>query len=181
VAHALPESKNPDHVSAAVRAFMAADIPNELIELLEKIVLHSSTFGQNENLQNLLIITAIKADASRVMDYINRLDKFDGPAVGEIAVGSGLFEEAFAIYKKFSLKVPAIRVLLDHLDNLERAFEFASKVRSNEKRETERITKLRNTLLASRGPLAARAPYFLPQTLASASFFHYKKRLSSIS
>lgn len=38
-------------------------------------------------LQNLLIITAIKADKSRVKDYIHRLDNFDGPAVGEIAVG----------------------------------------------------------------------------------------------
>lgn len=37
--------------------------------------------------QNLLIITAIKADKSRVKDYIHRLDNFDGPAVGEIAVG----------------------------------------------------------------------------------------------
>lgn len=37
--------------------------------------------------QNLLIITAIKADKTRVKDYIHRLDNFDGPAVGEIAVG----------------------------------------------------------------------------------------------
>lgn len=39
------------------------------------------------SLQNLLIITAIKADKTRVKDYIHRLDNFDGPAVGEIAVG----------------------------------------------------------------------------------------------
>ena len=55
--------------------------------------------------QNLLIITAIKADKSRVKDYIHRLDNFDGPAVGEIAVGYEMFEEAFEIYKKFGLKV----------------------------------------------------------------------------
>ena len=140
----------------------------ELIELLEKIVLNNSSFSNNHNLQNLLIITAIKvgaggagrgwlegkdgargtglevhngitgalscvracmhakkprnhsrlrcsltlerasqpawpcqspatlaaaplprpqADKSRVKDYIHRLDNFDGPAVGEIAVG----------------------------------------------------------------------------------------------
>ena len=58
-------------------------------------------------LQNLLIITAIKADKSRVKDYIHRLDNFDGPAVGEIAVGYEMFEEAFEIYKKFGLKVLA--------------------------------------------------------------------------
>jgi hypothetical protein len=34
-------------------------------------------------LQNLLILTAIKADPSRVKDYVYRLDNFDGPAVAE--------------------------------------------------------------------------------------------------
>jgi len=58
-------------------------------------------------LQNLLIITAIKSDKSRVKDYIHRLDNFDGPAVGEIAVGYEMFEEAFEIYKKFNLQVCA--------------------------------------------------------------------------
>ena len=76
-----------------------------LIELLEKIVLQNSAFSGNPNLQNLLILTAIKADKERVMDYVNRLDNFDGPAVGEIAVGSELYEEAFAIFKKFNLNV----------------------------------------------------------------------------
>lgn len=39
---------------------MAADLPNELIELLEKIVLDNSVFSEHRNLQNLLILTAIK-------------------------------------------------------------------------------------------------------------------------
>lgn len=55
----------------------------ELIELLEKIVLNNSAFSSNANLQNLLILTAIKADATRVKDYVYRLDNFDGPAVAE--------------------------------------------------------------------------------------------------
>ena len=38
-------------------------------------------------------------------DYIHRLDNFVGPAVGEIAVGYEMFEEAFEIYKKFGLQV----------------------------------------------------------------------------
>ena len=61
-------------------------------------------------------------------DYINRLDNFDGPAVGEIAVGYEMFEEAFEIYKKFGLKSQAIKVLLDHQNDLDRAFEYAGKV-----------------------------------------------------
>ena len=64
----------------------------------------------------------------RVKDYIHRLDNFDGPAVGEIAVGYEMFEEAFEIYKKFSLKSQAIKVLLDHMDDLPRALEYALKV-----------------------------------------------------
>ena len=70
----------------------------------------------------------MQADKSRVKDYINRLDNFDGPAVGEIAVGYEMFEEAFEIYKKFGLKSQAIRVLLDHQGDLDRAFEYAGKV-----------------------------------------------------
>ena len=64
----------------------------------------------------------------RVKDYIHRLDNFDGPAVGEIAVGYEMFEEAFEIYKKFSLKSQAIKVLLDHMDDLPRALDYALKV-----------------------------------------------------
>ncbi len=55
------------------------------------------------NLQNLLILTAIKADNSKVMEYINRLDNYDAPDIANIAIGSQLYEEAFAIFKKFEV------------------------------------------------------------------------------
>lgn len=61
-------------------------------------------------------------------DYIHRLDNFDGPAVGEIAAGYEMFEEAFEIYKKFNLKTQAIKVLLDSMDDMDRAQEYATKV-----------------------------------------------------
>ncbi len=128
VSTALPECKNPEHVSVAVKAFMAAELQTELIELLEKIVLNNTSFSNNHNLQNLLIITAIKSDRSRVKDYILRLDNFDGPAVGEIAVGYELYEEAFEIYRKFALKTEAIKVLLENIGDLNRAHEFATKI-----------------------------------------------------
>jgi clathrin heavy chain len=88
VATALPESRVPEEVSSTVKAFMEANLPNELIELLERIILHgtNSDFNNNRNLQNLLILTAIKADKERVMDYIKRLDNFDGPDIAKIAV-----------------------------------------------------------------------------------------------
>lgn len=132
VSTALPEAKNPDAVSVTVKAFINADLPNELIELLEKIVLQNSAFSGNPNLQNLLILTAIKADKSRVMDYVNRMDQFDGAAVGDIAVGSELYDEAYAIFSKFKLHAQAIGVLLEHLQDFERAKDFASKVEEPE-------------------------------------------------
>ena len=63
---ALPEAKNPDEVSSTVKAFMACDMPEELIELLERIVLQGSEFSNNKNLQNLLILTAIRANKTKV-------------------------------------------------------------------------------------------------------------------
>uniref|UniRef100_A0A915HHT2 TOG domain-containing protein n=1 Tax=Romanomermis culicivorax TaxID=13658 RepID=A0A915HHT2_ROMCU len=124
---ALSETQDPDEISTTVKAFMAADLPNELIELLEKIVLESSAFAEQRNLQNLLILTAIKADRSRVMEYITRLDHYDAPDIANIAIASELYEEAFAIFKKFDVNTSAIQVLIDNIGNLDRAYEFAER------------------------------------------------------
>jgi len=131
---ALPETKSPEEVSSTVKAFMTADLPNELIELLEKIVLESKNteFSENRNLQNLLILTAIKADKARVMNYIIKLDKYDATDIANIAIGAGLFEEALAIFTKFKLHTSAIEVLLDHIRDLDRAQEFADRVNEAE-------------------------------------------------
>jgi len=129
---ALPETKNPDVVSTTVKAFMTADLPNELIELLEKIVLQSSEFSDNRNLQNLLILTAIKADTTRVMDYINRLNNYDMPDIANIAVGAELYEEALVIFKKAELHNEAAKVLIDYIQSTERAQEFAERVDTEE-------------------------------------------------
>ena len=44
---ALSETQDPEDVSCTVKAFMTADLPNELIELLEKIVLENSVFSDH--------------------------------------------------------------------------------------------------------------------------------------
>ncbi|CAN1812043.1 Clathrin heavy chain 1 [Linum perenne] len=93
-----------------------------LTQFLEHLVSEGS---QDVHVHNAL---AIKADPSRVMDYINRLDNFDGPAVGEVAVEAQLYEEAFAIFKKFNLNVQAVNVLLDNIRSIDRAVEFAFRV-----------------------------------------------------
>ena len=64
----------------------------------------------SRNLQNLLILTAIKADSSRVMDYITQLDNYDAPDITNIAIQNELFEEAFAIFNKFDVNSSAISV-----------------------------------------------------------------------
>jgi clathrin heavy chain len=130
VATALPEARKPEEVSVTVKAFMAANMPNELIELLERIVLHGpqeGEFAQNKHLQNLLILTAIKTDKSRVMEYLKRLENFDGPELAKVCVTDKyeLFEEAFFIYKKFKKGPDAITVLLENLQSIPRAVEFA--------------------------------------------------------
>lgn len=130
IATGLPESRNAEDVVCAVQAFMRAQLPNELIELLEKIVLHSPKdrgFHNVKNLQNLLILTAIKADKKRVMSYITRLENFDGPQIAEIALQDeyALYEEAFVIYNKFQKGVEALDVLLHKLKNIQRAMDYA--------------------------------------------------------
>lgn len=44
---ALSETQDPEDISVTVKAFMTADLPNELIELLEKIVLDNSAFSDH--------------------------------------------------------------------------------------------------------------------------------------
>ncbi|XP_028683823.2 clathrin heavy chain 2 isoform X4 [Macaca mulatta] len=124
---ALSETRDPEEISVTVKAFMTADLPNELIELLEKIVLDNSVFSEHRNLQNLLILTAIKADRTRVMEYISRLDNYDAPDIASIAVSSALYEEAFAVFHKFDMNASAIQVLIEHIGNLDRAYEFAER------------------------------------------------------
>jgi clathrin heavy chain len=138
---ALPESTNADEVSCTVKAFMAADLPSELINLLERIVLQGSDFSDNKNLQNLLILTAIRADSTRVAGYIDQLDNFDAKDIALICLSEShmLFEEGFSIYVKFSkpeftqdkdeqveMQVLAIGVLVDFMKDLDRAKTYAT-------------------------------------------------------
>jgi clathrin heavy chain len=128
ISTALPETQDPEDVSITVKAFMSAELPNELIEILEKLVLQGTTFNENRNLQNLLILTAINAEKKRVMGYVKRLNNFDSSEIANISLINELFEEAYFIYTKFNLNVDAINVLLFNIKDLNRAEEFAVKV-----------------------------------------------------
>ena len=80
VGTALPEADNPDMVSSTVKAFMAANLPHELIGLLERLVLQRSVFSDNRNLQNLLLLTAIKAAPEKVERRTCALKRHPDPA-----------------------------------------------------------------------------------------------------
>ncbi|KAI6784810.1 clathrin heavy chain-like protein [Emericellopsis cladophorae] len=125
---AVPESTDPAKVSVAVSALLENDMPLELIELLEKIVLEPSPFSDNQNLQNLLMFTAAKADKARVMDYIHKLDGYNADDIATSCIEVGLHEEAFEIYKKADNKAAAVDVLVEHVVSIDRAQAFAEEV-----------------------------------------------------
>ena len=128
VSTAVPESTNPDDVSVAVKAFMAADLPHELIELLEKIILEPSAFSDNKSLQNLLLLTAVRTDKGKVMNLIDRLSGYDVDEIAKITVDHGLYEEAFKIFQKAERELDAMNVLVEHIVSIDRAYQFANKL-----------------------------------------------------
>lgn len=132
VATALPECTDPDDVSITVKAFLSADLPLELIELLEKIIIEPSSFSDNRNLQNLLLLTAIRADKGKVVGYIDKLQNYDIAEIPKIATDHGLYDEAFTIYKKYEQHAMAINVLVEHMVSIDRGLEYAIKVNKPE-------------------------------------------------
>ena len=58
------------------------------------------------------------------MEYINRLDNYDAPDIANIAISNELFEEAFAIFRKFDVNTSAVQVS-DGVDFLTESFWFA--------------------------------------------------------
>ena len=123
----IPELDDPEPISITVKAFMENDLPEELMELLEKIILEPSPFSENASLQGLMILTAIKADSSKVSSYIEKLDKFDPNEIAPLCIDNGLNEEAFEVYDKFELRSEAMKVLVEDIVSLDRAEQYAEK------------------------------------------------------
>jgi clathrin heavy chain len=100
----------------------------ELIEILEKIVIEPTAFSDNKNLQNLLLLTAIRADKGKVVGYINKLKNYDASEIAKIATEHGLFEEALTVYKKYDMHDMAINVLVEHIVSIDRGLDYANKI-----------------------------------------------------
>lgn len=150
ISTAMPECKRPEKVSVAVKAFLDAGMPDVLMEMLEKLVMQTSNtaFARNSNLQNLLILTAIGAAPERVMEYVRRLDNYDGPEVAPSCISAGLFEEAYTVYYKFEKFDDALDVLLEHLKDFDRALEFAVRMNRTEVWLRLGIAQIENGLVA---------------------------------
>jgi clathrin heavy chain len=111
---------------------MAADLPIELIEMLEKIVIEPSPFSDNRNLQNLLLLTAIRSHKAKVDGYIAKLSNYDHLDIARIATEHNLFEEAFTIYQKYDEHALAMNVLVEHIVSIDRGLDYANKINKPE-------------------------------------------------
>lgn len=111
-----------------MKAFLSADLPIELIELLEKIIIEPSPFSDNKNLQNLLLLTAIRAEKGKVVGYIEKLTNYDVAEIAKIATDHGLYEESLTIYKKYGQHAMAMTVLVEHIVSIDRGLDYANKV-----------------------------------------------------
>jgi clathrin heavy chain len=130
---ALPECRDSEKISTTVRAFMTAKMPHELIAVLDRLVLQGTPgdgFSENPSLQNLLMMTSVQTEPTRVMDLIHRLDHVNATVMAEMMCRDEykLYEEAFEILKKANLMVEAVEILLIHLDSIDRAVEFAKRI-----------------------------------------------------
>ncbi|CAN3354574.1 clathrin heavy chain [Diutina catenulata] len=123
----IPELTDPEPISMTVKAFMENDLSTDLIELLEKIILEPSPFNDNTSLQGLLILTAIKAAPSRVMNYIEKLDKYDPEEIAPLCIDNELYEEAFEVYDRHDMRGDAMRVLVEDIMSLDRGEQYAEK------------------------------------------------------
>ncbi|EON64991.1 clathrin, heavy polypeptide [Coniosporium apollinis CBS 100218] len=128
ISTAVPESQDPDKVSVAVKAFIGGDMPAELIELLEKIILEPSSFSDNATLQNLLMLTAAKSDRGRMMGYIQQLENYTPDDIAAQCIELGMYDEAFEIYRKHNNHVEAVNVLVEYIISIDRAQEYAERV-----------------------------------------------------
>eukprot|EP01088_Endostelium_zonatum_P000323 TRINITY_DN10605_c0_g1_i1.p1 TRINITY_DN10605_c0_g1~~TRINITY_DN10605_c0_g1_i1.p1 ORF type:complete len:1777 (+),score=482.95 TRINITY_DN10605_c0_g1_i1:241-5571(+) len=125
---ALPESKSADQIVCTVTAL--ANRPKELIELLEKLILEgNSEFSTIKDLQNLLMITAIKSEPDRVMNYVSKLHNYDALEIAELAEREGLNQEALTIYKKHNIHNSAMSTYINKLKDFEGAYDYAEEVK----------------------------------------------------
>lgn len=123
---ALPESQVSEEVSTTVRAFMTANLTEELTSLLDQIVVHGR-FRKNRFLENLLILSAIRGRKDKAMEYVTSLEDYDPKDIAAAASSANLHEVAFVVYDRHQMKKEAVDVLLKDLNDISRSRAYAQK------------------------------------------------------
>jgi len=138
------EHQSPEDISVMVKAFVSAGLSQGLLDVLEKLIISGGSYREHRNLQTLMVVTAIREAPNRVMGYINVLDNYDAPAIADLAVSHGLYEEAFEIYRKFEVNTNAVTVLIENLKDYKRAYDFAERVNKPDVWGALGLAQLRN-------------------------------------
>ena len=87
------------------------------------------------------------------MEYIDRLDNYDAPDIANIAIQSQLYEEAFAIFKKFEVNSSGMYIVKHILRNIFiysilicflilAGLYFENKIANNSKHAHEKVNRL---------------------------------------
>ena len=131
----IPKASNPSEVSVAVKAFLQAGMPTELLSVLNELIVvnKNPAFCENRYLQNLLLLTVIQNKPEQAMDYIGKLTHFDVNEMAKIALKKKMYEEAISIYQhETDGDAKAMSVVLDNLKSEDRARELANKSSTKE-------------------------------------------------
>ncbi|RIB06152.1 armadillo-type protein [Gigaspora rosea] len=110
---ALPESIDPEYVSVTVKAFMAADLPIELMELLAKFILDNTAFnvaeiavknGLYEEAFNIYKKHGENTNAINVLiEHIGSIDRASEFAeIGDRCYDDGLYAAAKILFQSIS-------------------------------------------------------------------------------
>lgn len=128
----LPETSDPEDISVLLKALMKAAETQLLMQVLEALLFQNPVFKENKMLQNLLILTAIKADPAKVKDYLERFDNYSAVDIAKVAENYSLYEEAILAYKKSEAYEEAIRVYVEKKNDLAGARMFAESINKPE-------------------------------------------------
>jgi clathrin heavy chain len=75
----------------------------------------------------------MKADTSKVMEYVRRLSNYNAPLIAEMCSSEKfqLYEESHFIYHKIQNYSMAMEVLTKNIQDIERCADYAGKVNDN--------------------------------------------------
>jgi len=123
-----------------------------LISLLHRVLvgIANHPFRLHRSLQTLLLASVLKSTTpGRVVTYLRSLNAFDAKDICSTAIRLGRFEEALQIAKHARDQELAVHILVNHLDDMARAFDFANTVDTPEVWKLVGLAQWRKNQMAS--------------------------------